>query len=213
MTETVVIAMAISADKILEATSGYAAAKLATGLRPVKMATIDPGFGRDDFLRGRLPRVLFDGELEPGDRRYPVLVPYWPRAGERVIMLPVADSSYVIIGAVVDNEIDQGAHVAELSAGNIATGSHTFNAPGDFFSVSAGRAAETTVDYGSLTGEGETRVFATNFSATGIVLSCHTHSITGTSAVIRVVDTASPSSGTNRTVQWMAVRGFDYGDT
>lgn len=59
-----------------------------------KMATIDP-----DYNTGK-PKIIIDGELKVGQKRYPYLSSYTPAANDRVELLNVG-GTWVIQGKVI----------------------------------------------------------------------------------------------------------------
>lgn len=198
----------MDAEKLLAATAGYANRRPA--LRP-RLATIDQDYDPGDYPT-RLPRVIVDGEAQPGEKTFRVMPPYWPHPGERVVMLPVGDS-YLILGAVENSEPEGGIHTPLLYAGNIACGEVTFNGPGDFTSVSGGlfdggRTAVKSVAYGPLTGAGATFVFTNCIADSSRAQQSLAASPTDSGADIRFTDDLGSGSSTSRTVNWMAVRGF-----
>ena len=81
----------------LQSVAGYAQAQQ-TGSenRPIRCATIDPAF---DIEAGLLPKVTFDGESTMSTKRYPYGSGYVPEAGDRVVMLPIG-TTYWIVGSV-----------------------------------------------------------------------------------------------------------------
>lgn len=79
----------------LQAVSGFnAGQKTDNGFR---LAVIDPTYDPSAFP-GTLPRVTFEHEAAVSTKRYAVLSPYWPRQGDRVLMVPIGDT-YIISGA------------------------------------------------------------------------------------------------------------------
>jgi len=74
-----------------------------TGTRSAKLATIDENFPDDPYyfaMDTDLPRVVFDGDTTLSSDGFATLYhAYIPKAGERVVMLPVGNT-YVIVGSV-----------------------------------------------------------------------------------------------------------------
>lgn len=83
---------------LLDAIAGYARTQTGSGSadRPIRLATVDPAFDLED---GFLPKVTFDGETALSGKRYPYGAGYIPVAGDRVVLLPVG-STYWIVGSV-----------------------------------------------------------------------------------------------------------------
>lgn len=81
----------------LQSIAGYAQAQR-TGSedRPIRIATVDPAF---DIEAGLLPKVTFDGESTMSTKRYPYGSGYVPLAGDRVVMLPIG-TTYWMVGSV-----------------------------------------------------------------------------------------------------------------
>jgi protein-disulfide isomerase len=59
-----------------------------------KLGTIDPSYSK-----GR-PRVIFDGEDTPSQKKYPYLGSYTPGKNDRVLLLSVS-GTYVVLGKVI----------------------------------------------------------------------------------------------------------------
>lgn len=74
-----------------------------TGTRSAKLATIDENFPADAYyfaMDTDLPRVVFDGDTALSADGFANLYhAYIPKAGERVVMLPMGNT-YVIVGSV-----------------------------------------------------------------------------------------------------------------
>lgn len=99
---------------ILESMAGFAASQADSGSasKPIKLATIDPAYDPDDYLLGIMPRVTFDGESTLSTKFYPVMAPYHPFPGDRVVLIPVG-ITYLIIGSL---DADSSQHIG----GNLA---------------------------------------------------------------------------------------------
>lgn len=50
------------------------------------------------------PKITFDGESTLSSKLYPVLATYVPRAGDRVVLVPVGHT-YVVVGALTGNTV------------------------------------------------------------------------------------------------------------
>lgn len=196
-------------EKILAATAGYerATRKPTSADRPNRIALIDPAYNPASWPDTQ-PRLLFAGEQTPTTKRWPVLGTYWPHPGDRVVVMPINQSGWVILGPVASEDGPAVHTPGPTTFGNIATGSVVLEAPGDFTSVTAGRAGERAIEYGPLAGSGSTRVFTTADSATSLLMTTQAHTITASGALVRLVDTLAASSTTSRIVQWLAVRGW-----
>lgn len=72
--------------------------------RPIRLGAIDYDYVPEEFLGGINPRILFDGENTVSNKRYAVMAPYYPLAGDRVCLLPIGNS-YLIIGPVSSQAI------------------------------------------------------------------------------------------------------------
>lgn len=59
-----------------------------------KLGTIDPGYS------GGRPRIIFDGEDAPSQKKYPYLGSYTPGKNDRVLLLSVS-GTYVVLGKVI----------------------------------------------------------------------------------------------------------------
>jgi len=77
---------------VIGATSAATAGDSAN--KPVRLATVDPGYTGTDP-----PRVTFDGETALSSKHYAYLDSYRPTAGDRVVLAP-AGTTYVIAGAI-----------------------------------------------------------------------------------------------------------------
>lgn len=76
----------------------------------IKLATVDSAYQTASFASGTLPRVTFDGESTLSEKFYPVMGPYWPKAGDRVALVPVG-TTYMIIGPISStNAISAGGN-------------------------------------------------------------------------------------------------------
>lgn len=77
--------------------------------KPIRMGQIDYEYDPTDYLGGVMPRVLFDGESLMSQKRYPVFSNYYPRPGDRVVLLPIG-TTYAILGTcdpvVQDPKVD-----------------------------------------------------------------------------------------------------------
>lgn len=163
--------------------------------RSSRLAVIDWRFDPAGFKNGQNPRIIFDGEKEPTKKRYPVLSPYWPQPGDRVLVQPVGKNHYVIMGGIERHRVP--TLEGSLLPGNMATGIINIT-------PSSGTAQEV-VEYGPLTGTGDTRVFCTFDSSSTQNNHTYAHSITESQATIRIV---TESSTFPRDVQWLAIRGM-----
>lgn len=81
----------------LQSVAGFAQANQ-PGFAPekIRLATIDPAYVSSTYP-GTLPKVTFDGETALSGKRYPVMSPYLPTPGDRVVMVPLG-ATYLIIG-------------------------------------------------------------------------------------------------------------------
>lgn len=77
--------------------------------KAIRMGQIDYEYDPTDYLGGTMPRVLFDGESVISQKRYPVFSNYYPRPGDRVVLLPIG-TTYAILGTcdpiVQDPKVD-----------------------------------------------------------------------------------------------------------
>lgn len=111
----------MDALSFLASVSGAAASRV-----PVpagnRIATIDPAYDPTSFP-GTLPKVTFDGEPALTAKRYPVLTPYRPVPGDRVLMEP-AGTTYVITGALRGS--DPGAMSVRMAGAALDTLTDSF---------------------------------------------------------------------------------------
>lgn len=91
----------MDALSFLQDVAGFAQAQArpTSASKRIKLATIDPEYDPADWAVGTPPRVRFDGETTLSGKLYPVLDGYWPRPGDRVVMLPVG-TTYLIVGSL-----------------------------------------------------------------------------------------------------------------
>lgn len=84
----------MNGKSFLDAVCGYVDAAPPTSAdKPVKLATIDPGYTTGS------PKVTFDGESTLSGKGYAFADSYVPKPNDRVVMLPVG-STWVILGSV-----------------------------------------------------------------------------------------------------------------
>ncbi|OLT26551.1 hypothetical protein BJF83_20925 [Nocardiopsis sp. CNR-923] len=67
--------------------------------RPPRRATVAHGYDPRSYP-STLPPVIFDGEPAPTRAGFAALSGYVPAPGDRVLMLPIGDSEYVILGRI-----------------------------------------------------------------------------------------------------------------
>src|SRR5262245_16254607 len=85
----------------LESVTGYGqqVEKGARNQAPsLRLAVIDSSYVANSYP-GTLPKVTFEGESTLSEKRYVAMNGYWPRASDRVVMLPVGHT-YVILGSL-----------------------------------------------------------------------------------------------------------------
>jgi hypothetical protein len=88
----------ISPEEFLDLTS--ATANHRAGIKRTLMGYIDYNFDINTYPT-EWPKVIIDGQ-GLSQRTYPCLSTYFPRPGDRVVMVPVG-TGHVIVGAVLDN--------------------------------------------------------------------------------------------------------------
>lgn len=81
----------------LQSVAGFAQANQpGFDITKMRLATVDPAYVSSTYP-GTLPKVTFDGETTLSGKRYPVMSPYLPTPGDRVLMVPLG-ATYLIIG-------------------------------------------------------------------------------------------------------------------
>ena len=68
-------------------------------MAPVNENTYRLGVVDSIYINGR-PQIVFDGETVASTKQYPYMASYTPTAGDRVLMLIVANS-FVILGKII----------------------------------------------------------------------------------------------------------------
>lgn len=90
-----------TATELLQLQSGFSRAESrkasSSASRPNLIAVVDPAYSSASYPT-TWPKVTFEGEETMSERTFPAVTPYTPAPSDRVVMLPVGVSGYVILG-------------------------------------------------------------------------------------------------------------------
>lgn len=142
--------MRLDAERFLTNIAGYTQA-IGEQQRRLRLATIDSEYTAEEYQQGIGPRVVFDGEVEPTRKRWPVLGVYWPAPGDRVLMLPVGHG-WVVAGPIGQST---STYVLGLAPGRIVFKAFlktTQSISNDASPQAANALAWTDVDHDPYTG-------------------------------------------------------------
>lgn len=175
---------------LLESIAGFTLAhsERESPKRNIALATIDPA-----YVSGN-PKVTFDGEDTLSEKLYPHATSYTPRAGDRVVMLPIG-STFLISGSIADGTYS----VPRIAAGRVLVSMTTTLTPPWGGTANRGSA---TVTFPTGRFNAVPRISAVCDTTLPFHRNCGISSMSATGFTVTV-----DSTGTGQVaVEWVAVR-------